>query len=172
MYMLFSNKPNTWIQRHVGVWHEPFYAKRGDKKILEWRKWIEHNCERCGAKALKFSKHIKYCTIICGNRAVKKFGKEHRRWNNGRAECISGYVMVLVSRSPRKYVFEHRLVVEKHLGRKLSLSEIVHHINHNKSDNRIENLQIVTRAEHMRIHQPGMGNVKPTKSKIRLTLSK
>lgn len=171
IYMLFSNKPNTWVQRSVGFWHEPFTAHRKTGDFLEWRKWEEHFCQSCGAKSLRFGKHIKHCTIICGNRSVKRFGKDHNRWNNGRAECASGYILILTSRNPRKYIFEHRLVMERHLGRNLSLSEIVHHVNEDKSDNRIENLQIVTRAEHVRIHQPGMGNAKPTKLATDLTLS-
>lgn len=152
--MLFSEKSDKWVQRYNGYWHEPFYANRNGKKFLEWRKWEEHFCQSCGAKSLRFGKHIRYCTIACGNRAVKRFGTNHARWKNGRAECASGYVMILVSRKPRKYVFEHRLVMEGFLGRKLSLSEIVHHINGNKSDNRLENLQLTNRSDHIKMHKP------------------
>ncbi len=45
-----------------------------------------------------------------------------------------------------------RLTMERHLGRPLLSSEIVHHIDHDPFNNAIENLQIVTRAEHKRIH--------------------
>lgn len=50
----------------------------------------------------------------------------------------------------RKY--EHRRIMEEYLWRELSKDEIVHHKNWDKSDNRIENLEIMTREEHTRMH--------------------
>ncbi|MDD4804957.1 MAG: HNH endonuclease signature motif containing protein [Candidatus Pacebacteria bacterium] len=49
----------------------------------------------------------------------------------------------------------HRAVMEKKLGRKLSDTEIVHHINGNKKDYNPENLQLTTRSEHTKIHFAG-----------------
>lgn len=50
------------------------------------------------------------------------------------------------------YVYEHRILMSEFLGRPLLKNELVHHINEIKTDNRIQNLQIVTRSEHRAIH--------------------
>jgi hypothetical protein len=50
---------------------------------------------------------------------------------------------------------EHRLVMEKFLFRKLSRYEVVHHINEDRFDNRIENLEVMTLAEHTSLHNQG-----------------
>lgn len=66
----------------------------------------------------------------------------------------SGYRFIYIN---GKQIQEHRHVIEQHLGRKLSVSELVHHLNHDKLDNRIENLLVVTRSEHKKIHHPDIG---------------
>lgn len=52
----------------------------------------------------------------------------------------------------RGYVREHRLVIEKTMGRYLEKLEVVHHINGNTLDNSLANLQLMTHAEHSRLH--------------------
>jgi hypothetical protein len=57
-----------------------------------------------------------------------------------------------VVRENGKRIREHVWVVEKHLGRKLSKGEVVHHKNGNKHDNRIENLEVMSQSEHIKKH--------------------
>ena len=76
--------------------------------------------------------------------------KDSNFWKGGRIN-VSGYIKIFKPDHPNAdvggYVFEHRLVMEKHLGRYLTVKETVHHINHDKSDNRIENLQLMTQSK-------------------------
>ena len=91
-----------------------------------------------------------------------KCGILHPRWRGG--VTVNGkYVLVYAPLHPyakknrgRKngYVYEHRLVMEKHLGRYMKREEIVHHKNKEHRDNRIENLIIFKNsASHMRYHK-------------------
>jgi hypothetical protein len=75
---------------------------------------------------------------------ISHTGNKHWNWKNGR-KSINGYILILQKNHPyssRGYVLEHRLVIEKHLGRYLEPWEIIHHINGIRDDNRIENLEL------------------------------
>ena len=50
------------------------------------------------------------------------------------------------------WIQQHILVMEKNINRKLNIDEDVHHINFNKTDNRLENLVIMSHAEHTKLH--------------------
>jgi hypothetical protein len=87
-------------------------------------------------------------------------GAANPRWKGGRYQQDQGYVLVLVPDHPHAdrhgYVREHRLVMEQSLGRYLVPGEVVHHRNHVRDDNRLENLELFgsngehKRTEHLR----------------------
>ena len=121
-------------------------------------KWKWQPCAHCGkCRWVVLSKGVpvqKFCTD-CISFAVS--GKRHRRWRGGRYTIHSGYIVRKAPGHPNAnrdgYVREHRLVMEKRLGRYLSPEEVVHHVNEDKTDNRIENLQLFANCNlHSKFH--------------------
>ncbi len=88
-------------------------------------------------------------------------GINNPRWNGGVHKKNNGYIEIYCPSHPyadkRGYVYEHRLVMEKHIGRYLLPEEIIHHKDLNKTNNNISNLQIVSASEHTLIHAKLMG---------------
>lgn len=95
-------------------------------------------------------------TGMCKACQCKTLGKDSSNWKGGRYTNKRGYIIVCIDPSHEFFcmantsnnVAEHRLVMANHLCRPLKSTEHVHHINGNKSDNRIENLQLVSPSEH------------------------
>jgi hypothetical protein len=79
-------------------------------------------------------------------------GPDHWGWKGGRID-LRGYWKILVPErkhlnGARRYEWEHRVVMERHLGRKLGPREHVHHKNGDRKDNRIENLEVLPDTRH------------------------
>jgi len=73
---------------------------------------------------------------------------------DGRKGYVLEYCPNHPSCKPSGYVYQHRLVMERKLGRILNENEIVHHKNGNPRDNRDDNLELLTNSTHAQVHRP------------------
>lgn len=68
-------------------------------------------------------------------------------------EYIHSQGYKVVDRVGSNGILEHRKVMQEHLGRELLNTEVVHHLNGERLDNRVENLVVLTRAQHIDVHR-------------------
>jgi hypothetical protein len=134
--------------KHVGILHGKTRSeKRKNGKIF--------SCLVC-SNEFYVPKHridtAKYCSRRCTSLAnpentkkaqeasplMKRSGKSHQK----------KYVVIRVN---GRQIREHRHVMQMHLGRDLCADEHVHHINGDPTDNRIENLMVLTNSEHQKL---------------------
>jgi len=108
------------------------------------------NCKWCN-KSFKARINRKGRQTFCSKKCVAHyfFGKNSRVFKTGFHKRY-GYVLKLVGVG--KYELYHRVKMEKAVGRKLTRNECVHHKNGKKDDNRLCNLQLISRSDHMRLH--------------------
>lgn len=116
-------------------------ASRNDK----WRGW-------------KKGLPIKYFTGHAASHSAKERGKKISAKTIGKRFLFDGYIRIKTG--SRQYEFEHVLMAEKALGRKLKYfgqghpdNQIVHHVNGVKSDNRNDNFLICTHSYHVELHE-------------------
>ena len=94
-----------------------------------------------------------------GMNTPPRCGGKNNMWNGGRSVTRHGYVLVRVGMNHhladvRGYAYEHRVVAEKKVGRRLVSGEQIHHMNGDRGDNRPENLEVVgSIAEHRVLHR-------------------
>jgi len=125
-------------------------AQRERSRRYRARKHAEQYGPNAGPQTGKHGNHAK--------------GIANGRWNNSERRITSGgYIAVRVpldhphawgptALKRFRYAYEHVIVMVAHLGRRLAPGETIHHRNGNKTDNRIENLELTTASEHQRHH--------------------
>jgi hypothetical protein len=87
-------------------------------------------------------------------RSAASRGEHNPAWKGGRSLHSKGYVLIRAPDHPRQfngYIYEHILVWEASNG-PLADGYCVHHLNGDKQDNRLENLEAMTIGEHSHLH--------------------
>jgi hypothetical protein len=129
---------------------------RKDGKIV----W-ECQCD-CGETVFVISKNLisgntKSCGCLKRDLDIARKGDKHPCWRGGKKHQITGHIRMKAGNHPfadgEGYVLEHRLVMEKKIGRLLRPEEVVHHIDGDPSNNAPENLKLFANTgEHTAYH--------------------
>jgi len=151
--------------RDIGLNYEPYHKLMWMAcEICGKERWVSvirnkpifRRCQKCATRD----------PITREKQRQRHLGEGSTWWKGGIRHDMDGYVYIyinsdspyisMVSQANRNvagggYISEHRLVMAKHLGRLLKPYEVVHHKNHIRNDNRIENLYLTTIREHQAI---------------------
>lgn len=136
-----------------------FELKSSETRVKENKvHYCSAECRNNGMKKGKILK-CKYCGEkfyttrhdFCSRKCAKEYRKENYKH---KLYIENGYICRYINGYNKKgNVKEHRYIMEQYLGRKLKSNEVVHHIDGNRENNDIKNLQVMTRGEHSKLHR-------------------
>lgn len=114
------------------------------------RKHGPRKCPECGKTFMPLRHSSRYCSRLC---SWKNNGKNQRMVNESWWTDQKGYIVGWIKRGGKKVRKRyHRHLMECHLGYELPAHVIVHHLNGQRRDNRLENLAIVSWGTHNKLH--------------------
>ncbi len=143
------NNPNF---RH-GRCYFPHFCINCEKKIDKYGR--SKRCSKCNSSkypAFEGKHHTEKSKKIIGKKSKAKWTKKYieknytKKFQGNKKRAINGYILIKAYNHPNRNkqndMLEHRLIMEKYLGRRLKKREIIHHINFVRDDNRVENLYL------------------------------
>jgi hypothetical protein len=157
----YSKRCPTCYHRFYSGKNHPLYGKKRTEQVKS--KISKKLLGRPSTSNTKFKKgHIPWSKThgyLCR-------GEKSGFWKGGKIKKKTGYIMIRNQDHPLAdstgYVLEHRIVMENKLGRPLKKGEVIHHINHNRSDNRPENLLLFSSNSEHRIFEWKIKKSKPS----------
>lgn len=142
------------------------YCSKSCYNLCKRLRYVERNkkekiCKFCNSNFLSFNNAM-YCSPACISRGTinkrKKFISipDCLESSSRKLDKTLGYVRVYAPMHKEAntwgYVYEHRVVAEQILNRSLLDGEIVHHKNGKRWDNRTENLEVMNKIDHAKLH--------------------
>jgi hypothetical protein len=147
----YSDKYPDLIDKGDGVFRKP-YTYRGRQAN---RYFIETKCV-CGSVVLAHLSNFKrYGSAVCSEKCRKAIVSKPDGSIRRRRGANKGSIIEKCAGHPyakKGYVHQHRLIVERDIGRFLTPEEVVHHINCVDTDNRLDNLFVCSKKEHTDAH--------------------